>query len=269
MQWLASLKGFPLAPALRDPGRWFLVPLLYLALVATAELLAALADPRWSLILHCLLLLAMLWHASWAARAEGRALLVCLAFAPLIRIVSLWLSFPEFPLTYRYLAISLPLFAAVCVARRALGYSWSTLGLNLRALPLQMAVGLTGLLFGPLQYLILRPPPLVPALGWAEAWPPALILLLSTGLLEELIFRGLLLRASVDRLGRWGLWYSALLFASLQLVQRSPAQFLFALWVGVFFAWLVLRTRSLLGVALAHGLVNAITFLVMPLILGA
>ncbi|MCL7453270.1 MAG: CPBP family intramembrane metalloprotease [Anaerolineae bacterium] len=264
MQWLASLMGLPLAPALRDPGRWFLVPLFYLALVATAELLAALANPRPGMILHCLLLLAMLWHASWAARAEGRALLVCLAFAPLIRIVSLWLSFPEFPLTYRYLAISLPLFAAVCVARRALGYSWSTLGLNLHGLPRQTAVALTGLLFGPLQYLILRPPPL----SWAEAWPPALILLLSSGLLEELIFRGLLLRASVDRLGRWGLWYSSLLFASLQLGQRSPAGFLFALWVGVFFAWLVLRTRSLLGVTLAHGLANAITFLVMPLILG-
>jgi uncharacterized protein len=162
------------------------------------------------------------------------------------------------------LATSLPLFAAACIAGRFLGYPWQTLGLETRALPGQIAVASTGLGLGTLQYLILRPPPLAPAQTWAQIWPPALILLVSTGLLEELIFRGLLLRTATQALGAWGLAYSALLFATMQLGYRCPAHAAFAFAMGAFFACVVQRTRSLSGVTLAHGLANTLTFLVMP-----
>jgi membrane protease YdiL (CAAX protease family) len=37
--------------------------------------------------------------------------------------------------------------------------------------------------------------------------------------------------------------------------------------VGLFFGWVVQRTRSLLGVTLSHGLTNIVLFLVMPYLL--
>jgi uncharacterized protein len=258
-----------LARVLQDRRYWFLVPLSYLGLIACAELLTALVAPRAGMILHCLLLPALLWHAAWAARSEDQALLACMAFAPLIRIVSLWLSLPEFSPLHHYLIASLPLFATVWVAGRTLGYSGHALALELRSLPVQMAVGLTGLIVGVLGYLILRPPPVATSLTWAEAWQPVLILLVCTGLLEELIFRGLLLRAGRDSLGSWGLWYTSVLFATMQIGYRSPAHFAFAFVMGAVWAWVVQRTGSLLGVALAHGLTNVVAFLVMPFVFGS
>ena len=253
---------------LEDRGPWFLVPLFYIGLISSAELLIAVAAPRAGMILHCLLLPGLLWHAACAARKQDRALLACLAFAPLTRIITLWLSFPELPQTRQHLLASLPLFAAVWVAWRMLGYSRHTFGLVLRGLPIQMAVGLTGLILGALEYLILRPPPLTSSLAFREVWQPVLILLVCTGLSEELIFRGLILRASTDCLGAWGLWYTALLFATMQIGQRSPAHFALAFVMGAVWAWIVRRTGSLLGVALAHGLTNIVVLLVMPFVLG-
>lgn len=251
-----------------DRRYWCLVPLCYLGLVASAELLIALAVPRAGMILHCLLLSVLLGHAAWAARSQDRALLACLALAPIMRIVGLWLSFPEICLSHQYLLASLPLFAATGMTTRVLGYSRDALGLTTRSLPIQIAVGSTGLIAGMLDYLILRPPSLASSLAWADVWQPALILLVCAGLLEELIFRGLLLRAAAGSLGGWGLWYSSLLFAALQIGYRSPAHLVLAFVMGAIWGWVVRHTGSLVGVALAHGLANVIVFLIMPSVLA-
>ncbi len=142
------------------------------------------------------------------------------------------------------------------------------MGLNLRGWLLQIAIGLSGLAFGALEYVILRPQALAPALAWANVWWPALVLLVCTGLLEEMIFRGLLQRTAETVLPRWGLVYVALLFAVLHIGYRSLVDVLFVLVVGLFFGRIVQRTRSLVGVTLAHGLTNIMLFLIMPFLAG-
>lgn len=241
-----------------------LAALAFLAGVILAELLTTFTDPRLGLAVHCLLLAALLLASTRTHRRGAWAFLVSLAFGPLIRILSLSLPLTHFPLLYWYLITSLPLFAAVWVAGRSLGYSWRRLGLNLRTWPFQLIVGLTGLAFGAGEYYILRPEPLASALVWQEFWPAALILLVCTGLLEEMIFRGLLQRSAGVTLGRWGMPYVAMLFAVLHLGYQSLVDVAFVLIVGLFFGWIVARTRSLLGVTLAHGLTNVMLFLIMP-----
>jgi membrane protease YdiL (CAAX protease family) len=151
---------------------------------------------------------------------------------------------------------------------RSLGTSWRALGLTLHGWPLQLVVGLSGLVSGAPEYQILRPDPLATRLSWQAIWQPALILLVCTGLLEEMIFRGLLQRSAGDVLGRWGIPYVALLFAVLHLGYESLVDVAFVLAVGLFLAWVVHRTRSLLGVTLAHGLTNVMLFLIMPFLGG-
>ena len=246
--------------------------LAYRAGIALAELVVTYVEPRLGLLVHCLLLAILLFHSSrvegsTADSGEERAFLVTLAFAPLIRILSLSMPLPQFPAIYWYLITSVPLFAAALVAGRTLGYSWRDLGLHLHGWLLQGIIGLSGLAFGALEYLILQPAPLAPALEWAYVWQPALILLVCTGLLEEVIFRGLQQRAAGDGLGRWGLIYVALVFAVLHVGYRSLVDLLFVLGVGLFFGWIVQRTRSLLGVTLAHGWTNIMLFLIMPFLL--
>jgi membrane protease YdiL (CAAX protease family) len=98
---------------------------------------------------------------------------------------------------------------------------------------------------------------------------PALILLVCTGYLEELIFRGILQQIAVGQLGRWvSPLYTSILFAILHAGYRSAADVIFVFLVGLLFAWIAGRSKSLVGVTLAHGLTNITLFLVMPFWLG-
>jgi hypothetical protein len=246
-----------------------LVALVSLVAISLAELLTIVADPRLGLGLHCLILAVLFVEIALAkVSASVRPLLVTLALLPLIRILGLSLPLGRFPMLYWYLIISVPLFAAVWVAGRTLGYSWQELGLTLSGWPRQLLIGLSGLVFGAVEYAMLRPRPLVATLNWAAILQAALILLVCTGLLEELIFRGLLQRSASDALGRWGMPYAALLFAVLHLGYGSLLNVAFVLGVGLFFGAVVQRTRSLLGVTLAHGLTNIMLFLALPFVLG-
>ena len=241
------------------------VALAYLAALTLAELLTTLTAPTAGMALHAGLLCLLLLHTAARWNRPDQPLLLSLAFAPLIRIVSLSLPLVGFPLVYWFFFTSVPLFAAIYQAMGMLGYSWRDVGMNGRHLPWQLLVGLTGLGLGYAEYQILQPEPLVNAFTWQQLLLPALILLVSTGLLEELIFRRLMQQAAIRQLGRWrGIAYVALLFAVLHIGYQSLVDVVFVFVVGLFFGWVVTLTKSLVGVTLAHGLTNIVLFLVMP-----
>jgi membrane protease YdiL (CAAX protease family) len=239
--------------------------LAYLAALTAAEVLTTLVEPRVGLVLHGVLLTALLIHTALTWEHPTHKLLLSLAFAPLIRLLSLSLPLARFPLVYWYFIISVPLFTAAALVALTLRLSWAEIGLRVRAVRLQALVGLTGLIFGYVEYQILKPAPLAQSLAWEQIWLPILILLVSTGFVEELIFRGVMQRAVTEALGRMGMLYVAALFAVLHIGYKSWVDVLFVFGVAIFFGWVVARTRSLLGVTLFHGLTNIMLFLVVPL----
>jgi membrane protease YdiL (CAAX protease family) len=236
--------------------------------VTFAELLVTFTDPRFGLGFHCVLLAIFIVDSSRSDEVKDRHFMITMAFAPLIRILSLAMPLTHFDTEYWYLLTSIPLFVAIVLTTRALSFKWRELGMTLRGIPLQLLVALTGFGFGAVEYYILQPAALAPALRFVYAWWPALILVVSTGLLEELIFRGLLQRTGEDVLGRWGMPYVAALFAVLHIGYRSLSDVVFVFVVGLFLGWVVQRTRSLVGVTLAHGLTNTMLFLIMPFLVG-
>ncbi len=261
------------APRRRSPEWLLLLPprqvaLVYLVLLTLAEVLTTLIDARVGLALHSVLLFVILLHAGLTWEQPTHRLLVTLAFAPLIRLLSLSLPLAEFQRVYWYFITSVPLFLATFMVMRLLNFSLDQVGLNGRRLPVQVLVALSGLVFGFLEYQILQPEPLATAFSWQQLWLPALILLFSTGFLEELIFRGLMQSAAIQVLGRFGLVYVALIFAVLHVGYKSVIDVVFVFVVGFFFGWVVLKTRSIIGVTLAHGLTNIMLFLVMPFIVA-
>lgn len=245
------------------------VALFYLAALTLAEALTTLIEPRLGLALHGLILISLLLYASLGAQGPTRRFLLCLALAPTIRLLSLSLPLPSFPFIYWYLVVGLPLFLAAIVAARISRMSKDMLGLNFRHLPIQLLVAITGFGLGYPEYLILHPDPLAPSLSWQLILVPALILMLFTGFLEELIFRGMMQYSGLRSLGRFGLWYVIAVFTVLHLGYRSALDMLFVFGVAVYFAWVTQRTGSILGVTLAHGLINVGLFLIFPFILVA
>ena len=256
--------------------------------IALAEALVGYVSVRWGLILHFILLIALLIQAALVyvrpAVEDGRLetpeedagsgdkkmhrLYLALTLCPLIRILSLTIPLKGVPLIYWYVIIAFPLLVAAFVVLRLNGYTFAQVGLTPGNLPVQLAIGLVGIPLGVMENRILQPAPLINALTLQQIWLPALILLIFTGFFEELIFRGLLQKAARDVLGGGALPFVAFLFAVLHITHLSVIDIFFVFGVAVLFYWFALRTRSILGVTLAHGLTNIGLYLVWPFILG-
>lgn len=239
---------------------WF-----YWLAITGAELCTGLISVKAGLLMHIALLIFLLLHAAMAYRHSFGRLYLPLCLAPLIRILSLALPLDEVAMVYRYVFIGAPLFAGTLIVIRLLGLKWGELGLKPGAWMLTAALGMTGAPLGFIEYLILKPRPLIQAPAWPEIIVPALVLLIFTGFLEELIFRGVLYRVAVDVVGnRFGLFYSSFVFTSLHIIQLSWVDLLFVFIIAVFFAWMAGRSRSIAGVSLAHGVINIGLYLLWP-----
>ena len=237
----------------------------YLLAIAIAEVVTVYVHPLWGMAVHTLIMILLLVQWSVGTRYPHRPLLLSLALVPLVRIISLSMPLANIPQIWWYPIIYAPLLAAVIVVMRLLNYSREYVGLTFKWFPVQLVVALTGVVFGVAEYFILAPEAMVNELAWQVMWLPALILLICTGFIEELIFRGVLQCSAVEAFGWWGVVYTSLLFAILHIGFLSWIDVAFVFVLALFFGWVVKKTGSLLGVTLSHGITNIVLFLVAPL----
>lgn len=242
--------------------------LVYLTLITLAEALTTLFNPVMGLVAHGLLLVALLIHGSMFAEQAGQKMLFSLALAPLIRLVSLSIPLQDYVFYFWYLLIGAPLFLSAFLVARYMGFRPHDIGLRLSGWPGQILIGLMGIGLGYIEYLILRPAPLIKTFIIEQIWLPGLILIVFTGLLEEVIFRGVMQKAFVDSLGQFrGLLFVSIVFAVLHLGYHSVFDLIFVFGVGLLFGFITLRFRSILGVTMAHGLTNFCLYLVFPFLI--
>ncbi len=244
-----------------------IIALTYLALIAGAEAIGVFIAPVPGMIAHVVLLPVLLSHYVLAEQKSYRRLFVALALLPLLRILSWTMPVKQLPGLYWYTLVGLPLLTAVILTTRFPDISPATM--NVHASPWQQQIGviLSGAGLSLAAFLIARPQPLI-NLNAVEMAAGEIILILLTGLTEELIFRGLLLNAVEEIFGSGSILYSSALFAIMYVGSLSLGYVLLMGAVGLFFGWWVRRTGSIWGAALAHGLLNIGLLLVWPFILG-
>lgn len=217
--------------------------------------------------LHLAVLFALLIHSglSWIGQ---RWFLVALALVPLIRVVSLSLPLTVFPPVSWFGLVGLPLLAAAAMAVWIIGPSREEIGFQLGRPSQQLAIALAGIPLGVAEFLILGRAPLRVESGWPTALMSAAVLIVFTGFMEELIFRGILQSVAMRIFNEWGIVYVSAVFAVMHIGYLSAADFGFVFLIGLGFGWVFARTRSLLGVSMAHGLTNVVLFLVMPALMS-
>ena len=262
-------------------ARW-VAPASYLALIVVAEVALSIqvsGDPpaypyqAYGYALHVSILFALLFHSTFVSfRDRPQAyLLMATSFAPLIRILSLSLPHADFPILVWLAIISVPLLGAVGTVAYVQQLRLRDLGLtlDLRSVWIQVAVALTGVPLGLIEYIVLRPSPWSMAGLFGGLAAAVLIIFLATGLSEEIAFRGILLRRSVEALGkRNGLVFTTIVFASLHIFYLNLADLVFVLVVGLFYGIVVLRTRSLWGAIISHTIDNVVLYLLAPQIIA-
>jgi membrane protease YdiL (CAAX protease family) len=268
-------------------SRWTYL-LGYLAAVILAEILIAIPGnnptidrPFQSvgLGLHILLVFTLMFASVVLQTRDAvlAPLLVAASLASLVRVFSL--AVPRFPFfgvpvanplnTIPWLAlVSVPLLVSVVAVSYVQRLRPRDLGLGIRGwheVPLQILIALTGIPLGLLEYAILQPAPWIAVGSFGAIAVGGLVIFLATGLSEELIFRGILLKRAVEALGeRPGLIYVTALFASLHIFFLSGYDLVFVFAVGLFYGFVVLTTKNLWGAILSHSLGNVMLYLVAP-----
>lgn len=238
--------------------------LICFLLILLAESITVFVDPLVGMALFGIILLATLVVSALEDHYQESRLLLSLSLVPMVRIISLSMPLAGMEQIWWFPIMYLPLFLASLVLMYMLGLGFGDVGLTIKPSPASIAIALSGIGLGFLEYLILKPEPLVSELTWQSGLLAGLILFLTTGLVEELIFRGVLQKTALEHFGSNGIIYTSLIFAVLHLGFLSAADVIFVFFAGLYFAWAAMKTGSLAGVILAHGATNTVLFIIAP-----
>jgi uncharacterized protein len=243
------------------------IAILYGLAIFTAELVTNLASPLVGTICHLLIFAWSVAHGASETRSRPSALWLSLSLVPLIRIVSLGLPLQAFPQEWWYLVTGVPLIAATITVIVVLGLSRQRIGLRLPlrgTWELTAVVGFSGIFIGFGEFALLGPTSTFGITEPSKLIAAAAILLIGTGLVEELIFRGIL-QATAIRVLRVGpaIVFVSALFALMHMGHGSVLNVVYLFAISVYFGIVRYRTGSLLGVVIAHTLANIVLFIFM------
>jgi membrane protease YdiL (CAAX protease family) len=263
-------------------------PWLFALVIIAGELFVTLFNALTGMVIDVFLLITLLvlagviWQRESMSAADinetageivirstpGYRFYIALSLAPIIRILSVAIPMWNLPVIYWYVVTGAPLLLTSYVIIRVAGYRPADVCLRPGRLWEQAGMGLIGVPLGWIEYQILRPASLLPGADVKMLILGAAIMIVFTGLVEEVIFRGIMLKAFDDYLGKThSLIYVCFIFAILHIIHNSSLDVAFVFGVGLLFCFLVRRTGSLLGVTLAHGVTNVMLYLIWPLVL--
>lgn len=241
--------------------------IIYFIIISIAEVLVAYNNIELGLILEFIILFALLVTSSISESYNFSNLLRAMMILPLIRILRLALPVTQANLLYLFFIISVLLFITSVTIIKVQKFNRKKVGLVLGNIPVQLIIALSGFLLGFIEYLILMPQPLIPSFTLERVLLASIVLVISTGFAEELLFRGILQKNAENVLGNiYGVIYASLLFMVFHIGWYSSLDVLFVFGVSMFYGYIFQKTRSLLGITLSHGICNSVLYLVMPFV---
>ena len=250
----------------REPVR----PLVALAGLALAELLTQVGVPVAAFLLDAAILFASLNHAARKRNAE-RALALATAVVALERPLSLAVPVLGFGTAASYLVLAIPTAVGIVFAARLAGYTRRDLGFVADQWVARVALVLVpiGLVIGVVVEQVARPSPVMGDVRLVSLGPTLLAIVLAPGLVEELLYRGLLQRAATQRLGAAnGIVYASALYTALAWTPWSPTGTALVFLAAVALATLTRFTGSVMPAVAAHAGLNLGLLLVGPLLAG-
>ena len=185
----------------------------------------------------------------------GIVVLMTIACGPVLLLGS-WIGDEAAAMVYYLSAFGLTFYIVHSIRERRLGASNYNFRIGSWRLILPLVLGSIALLFGvvgPIQGLIPMPEAIkenLQAAVGATGWPTFVYFVLAAPLLEELIFRGIMLDGLLKRYKPLtSIVISSLLFG---LVHLNPWQFVTGFVIGCFLGWVYYRTGSVGACILIH-----------------
>jgi membrane protease YdiL (CAAX protease family) len=242
-----------------------ILAVVYLIGLIIAEVSVTYINKEAGLVIEIVILFSLLLHSSMDVTYNYSVMLRSMMILPMIRILGLTIPLMQIPTLYWFPIIAVPLFAAVYTIMKSQGLTRKHVGLIWGNKKIQFLVALTGILLGTIEYTILQPKPLIAVFDPLTLITGSIILIISTGFAEELLFRGILQKNAENVFGMAiGLLYTALLFTALHIGWNSFQDLIFVFSVAIFYGIVFQKTRSIVGVTLSHGISNTFLFLIIP-----
>jgi membrane protease YdiL (CAAX protease family) len=234
------------------------MPMLYVAGMALAEVATRTGNLGLGLTVYAITLIVGLNQAATTAGPE-RALLLAVAVVLLERLLSLTVPFVAVGPVYWNVLVAVPTLVGIALVARLVRYSRQDLGLVVDRWVALLSLALVppGLALGLVYYWIVRPLPLVDGSGVADVLPAVAVLALTTGLIEEMLFRGLVQRAASSRLGPpLGILYVGVLYTLLAAVPWSVGGIALVFAIALCLAALTSSAGSVVPAAAYHASLN-------------
>jgi len=207
--------------------------------------------------------------AVWLGRGNGwlRVALEAVALVFATRVV-----LSPFRLGFLDLAIFLPTIYTLILAGLILYMTYrrvsardARISLGRRGFVPQLGMGLAfGLIIGFLEYFVLRPQPILAGASTFQMLAYILIVLtVMVGVVEELLFRGLLQSSLEKVMPVWqAIGLTSIIFGLMHVGWMNPLEVLLAYGAGVAFGCLAVATDSLVSPIVAHGFGNLLLYLI-------
>ena len=240
---------------------------LFVFFIALTETIFTFVSISIGVILYLTILISLLIAVLMKNREPYHPLYSALTLIPLIRIISVSLPLTGIPEVFGIVAVSIPLFIAGVIVANIVGIKPSVIGFRIAKLHKQLLIALLGLPLGFIQFYIIQPDiknkPAAPEeiLIWVIA------LLICVGLLEEFLFRGILFHVANTLLGNnKAMFFTSLLYTALAISSKSLLNVISTFFISILFCRIFIWKESIVGISLAHGIINITVYLICPLI---
>ncbi len=237
------------------------------AAILIAEAFIFFKYSKYGIGIHIITLIALSLTAYRAREPETSNLFQVLALLPLFRILNttmpifFTMTLYVFPLVYG------PIFISMYYVAKNQGFTKQELGLSFEKLHIYIPASMIlGLILGKIEYNTINVESLIGVPTLQNFFIFAGIMIVFTGLAEELLFRSIVQTRLEQTVGMSsGLILASLLFGAMHSGYGTIYEIMFTTSAGFLIGYLFQKTRSLTFIALTHGMINIFLFGLIPL----
>jgi len=250
------------------------LPIVYTLVIVAAEILAGSVNVLAGLALHAGAVVASFLHCTTRPPGPKRAFFSTFWFVPLLRIYMLSQPYVGLVIVWWWALTAIPMIVAAVVGARLAGFGRREIGLTLAPRDLITALLMlpVGIAAGFGTYLLLDPRPIARDVAIGYPWLHALVMVANPAFVQELIYRGVLLRSTAATLGSaTAVALTGVVFAAAQAnvpgVGLSVVGFGMMLLVGLILSAVRWKSGSLAPSTAGHAAFALSLFLIGPVLI--
>ena len=160
----------------------------------------------------------MLHHYLLARDDPNRNKILLLAAIPLLRMLSMAMPVGLIQPLYRYPMVGIPVLVSIGIILKETNVPWSQIGLQWPQIQRSdqiwenVLIAMSGLPLGLMGYYFADPIPLLTTFSWGAVIASTLVIIFYIAILEEVVFRGMVLTTLQNTFGQMGILIATVLY---------------------------------------------------------